>query len=394
MWLTNLRIVLPDNVLECGAIRIDGERIAEVAQSGPIASRNEQIIDGRGCVALPGAIDIHGDMVEREIEPRPGATFPTAMAIHELDKRLAACGVTTAYAALSFWDNRKAEDARKHERVRDTTFTLNRLRPTLLVDHMIHARYEVATPGIAPALIELLAARQVQLLSLMDHTPGQGQYRDLERYVEFTAKFRQVPRDAVAQEIEERMREALHGAEKNWDLAREIVAQAQEQGLPIASHDDDTPEKVDLVQRIGATIAEFPVTMEAAREARVRGMHVVMGAPNVLRGSSHSGNLSGQEAITAGVVDMLAADYHPASLIHAVFALAEREILPLHQAARLVGQNPAGALGLEGRGQIAPGFLADIALVEPGANGDPARVRGTIRRGRAIYWDGYLDVER
>jgi alpha-D-ribose 1-methylphosphonate 5-triphosphate diphosphatase len=176
-------------------------------------------------------------------------------------------------------------------------------------------------------------------------------------------------------------------AQGNWELARDIVGVAADQGLPIASHDDDTPEKVDLVASLGATICEFPVTLEAAQEASRRGMHVAMGAPNVLRGSSHSGNLSAREAIAAGVADLLAADYYPAALLHAVFALESEGMLPLHTALKLVSQNVAEALELRERGSIELGKRADLVLVETA--GRP-RVRGTIRHGVPIYWDGTM----
>jgi alpha-D-ribose 1-methylphosphonate 5-triphosphate diphosphatase len=389
MWLTNLRLVLPEVVLARGALLVEGDRIAEVVEGDAPGRSNgaRRVVDCRGLTALPGVIDLHGDMVERELEPRPGAIFPAELAIHELDKRLAACGVTTAYAALSFWDGRRDEAARHQERVRQLTQTINRMRGALLVDHMIHARYEVTTPSMALVLRELLGAGEIHMLSLMDHTPGQGQYRNLERYVDYLARHRGAEHDVVARETEERMRRALDGSAAYWEQAQELVELAAGQGLPIASHDDDTPDKVDLVARLGATIAEFPVAMEAAEEARRREMHVVMGAPNVLRGGSHSGNLSAVEAIEAGVVDTLAADYYPAALLQAVFLIERRGLLPLHAAARLVGQNAADALGLHDRGRLAAGRRADIALVEVA---ETPRVRGVLRGGRPIYWDGYV----
>ena len=161
---------------------------------------------------------------------------------------------------------------------------------------------------------------------------------------------------------------------------------AKSQGLPLASHDDDTPEKVDLMLRLGVTISEFPVAMAAAHAARARGMHVAMGAPNALRGTSHSGNLSARAAIKAGVVDLLAADYSPSAMLHAAWVLAAAGT-PLHEAIALVSRNPADALGLTDLGQIVAGYAADLVLVE---DGSPPRVRATIRRGRLIYWDGSM----
>jgi alpha-D-ribose 1-methylphosphonate 5-triphosphate diphosphatase len=166
-------------------------------------------------------------------------------------------------------------------------------------------------------------------------------------------------------------------------------------GIPLASHDDDTIDKVKLVGDLGASISEFPVTLKAAQEAQRRGMHTIMGAPNTLRGASHSGNLSATDAIDAGAVDILASDYHPGSLLHAALALAGAGHLPLHEAAKLLSQNPAAAVGLRDRGSIKIGYAADIVLVEmaePERTHTPmrARVRATLRRGEPIYSDVYM----
>jgi alpha-D-ribose 1-methylphosphonate 5-triphosphate diphosphatase len=335
-------------------------------------------VQSHGLTAIPGIIDMHGDMLEGEVEPRPGALFPIDMAVLELDKRLAISGITTAYAAISFWDSA--------ERAQQMVAAIHALRDTLLVDLYVHARYEVTTPTVAPALVALLEQQQVHLLSLMDHTPGQGQYRNLEQYVEFIAKWRNANPADVEAETHERLRK-LRDAPSVWDLSADIVAQALAQGLRVASHDDDTLDKINLMADLGVTISEFPVTLEAAEQARRRGIAVAMGAPNVLRGLSHAGNLSAVEAIQAGVVDILAADYSPAALLQAAFVLVNEAALPLHKAVKLIGENPAAALGLCDRGRIEIGLSADITLIEQGAR---PRVRGTIRRGVPIYWDGSM----
>ncbi len=385
MILTNLRIVLPDRVIERGTIRLEGDQIAELAE-GELPAAGVRVVDATGLTAIPGVIDIHCDMLEREIEPRPGAFFPLDMAVHEIDKRLAAAGVTTAYTALSFWDNDKPESVRGEEMVLRVVRELNRLRPELLTDLRIHARFEVSTPQVTPLLIELMEAQQIQMVSLMDHTPGQGQYRDIEHYIGFISRWKQIGRAQVEAELHERLERAGDLMER-WAIARDVAALAADQGLPIASHDDDTLEKVDLVASLGATIAEFPVTLEAAEEAQRRGMHVAMGAPNALRGLSHSGNLSASEAVSAGLVDMLAADYHPATLIQSAFALVERGVVDLPAAIALISSGPAHSLGITDRGRIAPSLYADLVLVEAGPR---PRIRATIRNGTPIYWDAAM----
>jgi alpha-D-ribose 1-methylphosphonate 5-triphosphate diphosphatase len=383
MLITNLRLVLPDAVIERGWLRLDQGLIAELGE-GEAPSR--KAVDGRGLTAIPGAIDLHGDMLEREVEPRPGAHFPLDMAVYELDKRLAAAGVTTAYAALSFWDHEGRDTVRGQETVRRLVSEIHRLRDGLLTDLRVHARFEVATPQVLPGLGELIEQGQIELLSLMDHTPGQGQYRDIEHYVGFISKWRRVGREHVEQELRERLAKA-GTIEERWALARDVAAMAAELGLPIASHDDDTAPKIDLVASLGATIAEFPVTLEAAAEARARGMHVVMGAPNALRGSSHSGNLSAREAVDAGLVDCLAADYHPATLVQAAFGLVASGAANLPAAVALITAGPAAALGLHDRGRLALGLRADLCLLEEGPR---PRVRAALRAGKPIYWDAAM----
>lgn len=382
MWLSDVRIVLPGGVLERGSILVVDGAIAEIRE-GPAPDADVQ---AAGLTAIPGLIDMHGDMLEREIEPRPGARFAVELGIYELDKRLAATGVTTAYAAISFHPTQSRNAERTVERAREMAGAVAALRDSLLTDLLVHARFEVTYPDVATELAELLRVGQVQLVSLTDHTPGQGQYRDIEQYIERIAEWRNTSRAVIATQTRERLLQARERP-PSWDIVRTITTLAAARGLPIASHDDDTPAKVELVAGLGATISEFPVTLEAATAAKQRGMHVVMGAPNVLRGGSHSGNLSAVEAIRAGVVDLLAADYYPAALLQAIFALADMQALPLHAAVNLATRSVALALGLGDRGSLEVGQRADIVLVEGCA---PPRVRGTLRGGVPIYWDATM----
>lgn len=384
MWLNNLRMVLPDRVIARGALQIADGRIAalveEPADSALIG------LDCHGLTVIPGLIDLHGDMIEREIEPRPGVEFPLEVAINELDKRLAANGVTTAYTAVSFHDLGIRRSLRDPNRGARIARMLSDVRGHLLTDVRLHARFEISQPALAPLVSELVDAGHVHLLSLNDHTPGQGQWRDIEAYIERGAAHRGISRDEFAAVTRARIEQAR--AQTGSLAAMQAVAgRARRCNIPIASHDDDTPAKIADVAQLGVSISEFPVTLEAARAARERGMHIVMGAPNVLRGSSHSGNLSAHTAIAAGLVDSLASDYAPAALIQAVFGLASTGGVPLHQAIALITSGPAAAVGLHERGRIAPGQTADLVLIEDGAF---PRVRGTIRNGHPIYWDGAL----
>ncbi len=386
MWLSDFRVVLPDQSLAHGSVRIEDGKIAEI-RDGAVPGAE---VDGAGLTLIPGLVDLHGDMLEREIEPRPGAPFPVDLALFELDKRLAGAGFTTAFTALSFaWDE---EDNKRSDAVtRKIIDTVNELHDSLLVDTYVHGRFEVTNLQVGPLLSELVDAKKVHLVSVMDHTPGRGQYKDVKKYVEFIIKWLGVTKDDIEpQFLEDRINARIAKQQSrawSWDIVRDVIQIAKSHGYAVASHDDDTAAKVDELADMGMTISEFPVTREAAERAKARGMQVVMGSPNLLRGYSHSGNLSALEAVESGLVDILAVDYYPATSLHAPFALEERGILPLHEAVKLVTANPANAVNLTDRGEIVVGKRADLALVETGIH---RRVRGTIREGQAIFWDNEM----
>lgn len=380
MWLTNLKAVLPDQTLESASVCLEDGYIAEV-QEGKLEGT-----DCRGLTLMPGIVDLHGDMLEREIEPRPGAEFPVPVAMMELDKRLAAAGVTTAFAAISFSEAKSTKTLRSEERARGIIQAIHEGRGGMRVDWRVHARFEVTNHGAPPVLRDLIAARDVDLVSLTDHTPGQGQYRDLERFVDFMARWREVSREDAQVRVKERIQRTQE-APPSWPVIRDVTALAREHHIPLASHDDDTLEKVDLMADLGTTISEFPVDVVAAREARRRGMWVAMGAPNALRGGSHSGNVGAAELLDLGLLDLLMSDYAAGALLQAAYALHRGRGLSLHRAAALVTANPAQAVGLRDQGSLAAGMRADLVLVE---ELEYPRVRATLRGGRKIYSDGTL----
>ncbi|MDZ4765894.1 MAG: alpha-D-ribose 1-methylphosphonate 5-triphosphate diphosphatase [Chloroflexota bacterium] len=386
MWLTDIRIVLPDGVVERGALRLADGVIAEIADGdAPVAG-----LSLAGMTIIPGLIDLHGDMLERDIEPRPGAYFPTEVALYELDKRLAGAGITTAFAAVGFaWTK---NDLRTQEKATEIIRAIHERRAELGIDLRVHARFEISNPETAPILEALLDARQVDLVSVMDHTPGQGQYKNIQKYVDFMTRWLGFDPESVGDDLIKRVEGAITvKAElpRNWDIVREVTQIAAARGIPIASHDDDTPEKVAQMADFGVTISEFPVSVAAAQAAHARGMLTIMGAPNAYRGESTSGNLSALAAVRAGLVDILATDYFPAALIGAAFKLAADAVLPLHESIKLVSAHPAVAAKLTDRGEIAIGKSADLVVVEMLAHGIP-RVRATMRTGHFIYQDALV----
>ncbi|CDZ37384.1 Phosphonate metabolism protein PhnM [Neorhizobium galegae bv. officinalis] len=381
MWLGNFTLVLPNEVVNSGSVRVEDGVIAEIRPE-PVAGA---VIDGGGRLLMPGFVDLHGDMIEREIAPRPNAQMPIDFGIHELDKKLAAAGVTTAYAAVSF----ATESVYGHVRSLETTSAviegINRLRDNLLIDHRVHARYEITNVGAAPALERLLKADEIDMVSLTDHTPGQGQYNNIAAYVASISERRAISEEMAAEIVQKRI--AMRNNPQIEVKLKEIVSLALEHRLSLASHDDDSIEKVAEMYDLGVTISEFPVTLPAAEEARRRGLWTLMGAPNALRGKSMSGNLSALDAAKAGLLTVIAADYHPAAFVPGVFKLADVAQGGLPAAVAMATGNAARSAGLTDRGEIAVGQRADLVVVE---KGDVHRIRATFRAGRFVYSDGTL----
>lgn len=387
MWLSDFRVVMPDRVLSRGSVRIADGRIAEIAETPQPGAA----LAGDGLLLLPGFVDMHGDMVEREVEPRPNVRMPIELGLRDLDRRLAASGVTTAYAAVSFHPGSAYGHIRHFDQTSAIIRALKSMAGVLKVDHRVHARFEITFPDALRVVEALIAEGAVDLVSLTDHTPGQGQYRDIEAHVARVARDKGLSQTEAAAEVARRI---ARNRTVGGDLAatlRAISDTCRAHGVALASHDDDTVEKVALMQALGAGISEFPVTVEAATEARARGLATAMGAPNALRGQSYSGNLSARAAHGLGLLDILASDYHPSALLPAVLELAKADPAGLAGATRLATLNPARALGLTDRGAIAPGMLADLVIADDSGIG---HVRATLRAGGKIYSDGSVGVAK
>jgi alpha-D-ribose 1-methylphosphonate 5-triphosphate diphosphatase len=375
MQLENVTLFLPDGVYQNSAIKSKNGLISEMEKGKRISEFQT------GLVVIPGLIDLHGDMLEREIEPRPTSRFPLEMALDEIDKRHVASGITTAYVALSFADfAERDDDLRLNARMIEVVEAVVARRASLSCDTRVHARFEIMNPEAAPLLETMIAKKQVEMVSLMDHTPGQGQFRDLENYVLYMMKWLKVGRDAAQKELERQLAQP-----KTWESVQEICRLAKAHELPIASHDDDTEAKVSLMQELGVTISEFPVSLEAARAAKTHRMHTLMGAPNALRGRSHSGNLSAVDALRCEQLDALASDYYPAAMLHAAFELARKGLAPLHETIKLVSYHPALAAMLTNKGSLTIGKDADMVVVQ---SAKVPKVVATFRAGRMVYWSG------
>ncbi|MCW8901936.1 MAG: alpha-D-ribose 1-methylphosphonate 5-triphosphate diphosphatase [Gammaproteobacteria bacterium] len=378
-YITNARVVLADSIIEQGSVLIDDGKI--VAISPEHVTEEAVVIDLEGKVLMPGMIDLHCDALEKEVEPRANVFFPLDFACAQVDKRNANAGITTVYHSLSFANDELG--VRNNDFAAEIARAVHEWQPHGLVDNRVHCRYEITDETGLPVLKKLLEDNAMHLISMMDHTPGQGQFKDMAAYRDYLTRTYKKTADEV-DVIVERKLEAATGA---FGRMQELAFCAHEAGISVASHDDDSVERVETMKGIGADISEFPITLEAAQAARAAGMSTIFGAPNILRGKSQSGSMKAIDAIHAGVADCLCADYSPASLIVSIFKIPELSALDLAAAIRLVTLNPAKAAQLADRGEIAVGKRADLIAV--GMPGGLPQVTDVWSNGRVAYHASY-----
>lgn len=384
--ITNARVVLADEVLEGGMVLIEEGRIAEVRESStaPRGGWTSEI-DAHGAYLIPGLVDLHNDGLEMEVRPRPHAELPLDLAFPTYERRLVGSGVTTEFHAISFMDQQKANRTVSQAALRAAYVAKRQRVGGGAVQHHVLHRVDVWSAQYLDDVFESIDALSIGYLSINDHTPGQGQFNDIDKYLEIrdaytTRGHQRTDRHEVLALIAERTSAT---AELRSVYAR-IAAAAREKGIVIASHDDDSVEKVNMMHALGARIAEFPVTIEAARRARELGMAIAVGAPNIVRGGSQSGNLDAQAMFQAGLADIICADYHAPSLLPSAFRLVDEGVTSLPAAIRALTLNPARAVGLEDRGTIAPDQLADLNLIRLEPSGVP-HVEATFRRGQPVF---------
>lgn len=375
---THARIVLADTIIEDGAVLIEDGNITAL---DPESLNGAQEINLHGKTLMPGMIDLHCDALEKEVEPRPNVHFPLDFACAQADKRNAAAGITTVYHALSFAHEELG--VRNNDFAAQIARSVHAWHPHGLVDNRVHCRYEITDETGLPVLKQLLAEGAMHLISMMDHTPGQGQFKDMAAYRDFLTRTYK----KTADEVEVIVERKLFSASGAYARMEELALAAHAAGISVASHDDDSRERVETMTRIGADISEFPISLEAAQAAKAAGMSTIFGAPNILRGKSQSGSMKAIDAIHAGLADCLCADYAPASLIVSIFQIPKMSDLDLAAAIRLVTINPARAARLEDRGEISVGKRADLIAV--GMPGNLPQVTDVWRNGNKVYHAGY-----
>lgn len=385
--LINATVVTPDQVLAHGTVGIACGAIVEVKDGRYLTGDYATVVDLRGAYLMPGIIDLHNDSLETEINPRPETNLPVAFALANLERRLLAAGVTSEFHAISFMNN--ARTSRTIEGAAGRAgFVADYIRSgRQLIDNQVLHRLDVWSPDSLDLLFDSMDRFPVRYVSINDHTPGQGQYRDLSGYKERMRAWSEQRGSALdfsAEAIDRRMKERATDSETVPMVYDRIRAEYEQKPFTIASHDDDSPEKVELLHSLGATISEFPVDAESAGRALELGMHSIVGAPNIVRGGSSSGNQSAAELFSRGLADIICADYHAPSMLPAAFALVDEGILDLPAAVRALSLNPARAVGMRDRGAIAPGYTADLIAVRREGRGFPM-VERVLRNGRAVF---------
>lgn len=358
LLLSNVRLVLADRIVEDGWIAVDDGAIVEFGEGVP-SDRGEDLHDD---LLIPGLVELHTDHLEAHVLPRPGVRWDAVAAVMSYDAQLATCGITTVLDSLRVWREEGAQEIGGEAELLADAIDIARSSAMLRADHYLHLRCEVPMPDVVSEATTLIGRPDVRLMSLMDHTPGQRQFRDENKLREYyrgkTGGLNEAQLDVLFDARRENSR--LYAA----DNYRALVELADRHGTPLASHDDTTLDHAAQAIADGVAIAEFPTTMEAAQRLHAAGVRVLMGAPNLVRGASHSGNVATCDLAQAGLLDVLSSDYVPASLLAAAMALPR--LVPgieLPAAIRTVTKTPADAVGLGDRGEIAVGKRADLVRV-------------------------------
>jgi alpha-D-ribose 1-methylphosphonate 5-triphosphate diphosphatase len=373
--LTNAQVLAPEVTAATELAFCDGVITAE-------STPGAEIVDCQGDLLIPGLIDIHTDNIEHHFHPRPGVTWPSGLAAAVAhDSQMLAAGITTVLDSLSLgdYDSAGARTRMLHSAIGGIDAA--RAASLLRADHWFHFRCELSDGGLLPIIEQHVDNPRLLLLSMMDHTPGQRQWHDVALYREFRRKKNnRVWSDAEWQAY---LDDRVAQQQRFVPEARAIIAaHGRDKQIRLASHDDTTLADVEQSAGDGITISEFPTTLAAARHARTKGQQIVMGAPNVVLGGSHSGNVGAMELAEAGCLDVLTSDYVPASLLHGAFLIG-KQLGDIGAGVRMVTSQPAELLGFADRGRLQPGLRADVLRVRL-VDGVPV-LRGAWVAGQKLF---------
>ncbi|HCD5424814.1 TPA: alpha-D-ribose 1-methylphosphonate 5-triphosphate diphosphatase [Klebsiella aerogenes] len=378
MIINNVKLVLEDETID-GSLEVQEGRIYAFAES---QSRLPGALDGEGGWLLPGLIELHTDNLDKFFTPRPKVDWPAHSAMSSHDALMVASGITTVLDAVAIGDVRDGGDRLENLEKMINAVEETQKRGLNRAEHRLHLRCELPHHTTLPLFEKLVDREPVTLVSLMDHSPGQRQFANREKYREYYQGKYQLSGEQMLRFEEEQMALAAAWSQPNRQA---IAAMCRERQIALASHDDATHEHVAESHQLGSVIAEFPTTLAAAQASRQHGMNVLMGAPNIVRGGSHSGNVAAHQLAASCLLDILSSDYYPASLLDAAFRIADSDdnAFTLAQAVRLVSKHPAQALGLHDRGVIAEGKRADLVLAH--RRGEHVHIDHVWRQGKRVF---------
>ena len=343
-----------------------------------------RVIEAEGLLVLPGIVDIHGDGFERQLMPRPGVRFDTALALRDTDRQLVANGITTAFHGVTIsWE----PGLRSVEAAIELISTLIRIRSGLRCDTRLHLRWETFALDQLPTVMQWLSLDPKPIVALNDHTTGTVMKGTIVRKIGQMAS-----RAGLSQEAYRELLDSVWARrEEVPEAIEELAAAVKTSGNVLLAHDEASPEERAAFRKLGAVTSEFPLNRETAEAARAAGEEIVLGAPNVVRGGSHNGALDATQAVRDGICTVLTSDYHYPSPLHAAFKLAGPDLSGLAASWALVSANAAKAAGLPDRGLLQPGLRADLILVDASEPGHP-QVVATMTGGRMAYSSGLHDL--
>lgn len=389
--IKNGKIVTPDSILEKKILVIEKEKIARIdkEENLPIY-KNYEIIDATDSYVIPGLIDIHSDVIETSIVPRKGLVFDYTLALTELDKQLMNQGITTMYHSVSIANSTICN--------RNRTLSVSQMLEIgncisntrdLLINHRFHARLELNTPEAVNVLLKMMNAGKVHELSIMDHTPGQGQYSDIEMFKkEILKQYGNIP----LEKQEEIIRTCQAKSKLSDDMVNMLARTATKRNIPMAYHDVENDEQLKWMEEKKITICEFPLNLAIAKKAIEQGMYSIVGAPNILKEKSHNNNLSALDALRHNAANIICSDYYSSGLLFSLFQLAFKHGFSLPKAISLATLNPAKALNIcDYRGSISPGKYADLIIVKYNQERNLPTLRYVLVEGRIVSALGYTN---
>jgi alpha-D-ribose 1-methylphosphonate 5-triphosphate diphosphatase len=372
--IVGARVLLPDGALEETEVTLGDGRVVAIGAGSSAQARRWT---APGLLLLPGMVDLHGDAFERQLMPRPGVRFADELALLETDRQLLANGITTAYHGLTYsWEPglRDAHSARRF------VTKLQEVRPRLACDTRLHLRFETFNLDAEAEVLGWIAEGLVDLFAFNDHTDDIAEklcdHNKLSTYAARTG--------LSAGDFAARLRQVKGRASEVPAAMHRLADAASKRGVPMASHDDMSPDVQAAFHALGCRICEFPLDRATARAALDRGASTILGAPNVVRGGSHAARLGGREAVAEKLCSVLTSDYYYPTLMAAAFTLVDLELSDLAGAWALVSANAADAVGLGDRGRIAPGQRADLLLVD-WQPGRAPRLVATFTAGEAVF---------